>query len=152
MKIWLASLHPAGGRARKSSPFDAIADDYLGRIAHYCPVEALRFADEPGLFDWIGRQHARSGVYTVLLDSAGAGLSSRQFATRIGALRDQGRQHLLFAIGPADGWVAATPARADLLLSLGPMTLPHALARILLAEQVYRALTILAGHPYHSGH
>jgi 23S rRNA (pseudouridine1915-N3)-methyltransferase len=59
---------------------------------------------------------------------------------------------LVLAIGPADGWSAATRKRANLLLSLGRMTLPHQLARIVLAEQVYRALTILAGHPYHSGH
>jgi 23S rRNA (pseudouridine1915-N3)-methyltransferase len=58
----------------------------------------------------------------------------------------------VLAIGPADGWSAEARQRADLLLSLGRMTLPHQLARVVLAEQVYRAFTILAGHPYHSGH
>jgi 23S rRNA (pseudouridine1915-N3)-methyltransferase len=56
------------------------------------------------------------------------------------------------AIGPADGWSDTARQRADLLLSLGRITLPHQLARVVLAEQVYRAFTILAGHPYHSGH
>jgi len=59
---------------------------------------------------------------------------------------------VLFAVGPADGWSAEARNRAQLLLSLGAMTLPHELARVVLAEQVYRACTILAGHPYHSGH
>jgi 23S rRNA (pseudouridine1915-N3)-methyltransferase len=58
----------------------------------------------------------------------------------------------VLAIGPADGWSDAARARAGLLLSFGSITLPHQLARVVLAEQIYRALTILAGHPYHSGH
>jgi 23S rRNA (pseudouridine1915-N3)-methyltransferase len=61
-------------------------------------------------------------------------------------------QHIVFAIGPADGWTEAERLRAGLLLSLGPMTLAHSLARLVMAEQVYRAFAILSGHPYHSGH
>jgi 23S rRNA (pseudouridine1915-N3)-methyltransferase len=56
---------------------------------------------------------------------------------------------MIFAVGPADGWSEAARAQAGLLLSLGAMTLAHALARLVMAEQIYRALTILAGHPYH---
>jgi 23S rRNA (pseudouridine1915-N3)-methyltransferase len=59
---------------------------------------------------------------------------------------------MVFAIGPADGWSEAARERAQLLLSLGPMTLAHALARLVVAEQLYRAFTILSGHPYHAGH
>ena len=93
-------------------------------------------------------QDARSQV-----DDLNADLNrSDEFAERLGYLRDNGTQHLVLAIGPADGWSAAARQRANLLLSLGRMTLPHQLARVVLAEQVYRALTILAGHPYHSGH
>ena len=66
--------------------------------------------------------------------------------------RDEGAQHLVFAIGPASGWSDSARARAGLLLSLGPMTMAHALARLVLAEQIYRAFTILSGHPYHGGH
>ena len=58
----------------------------------------------------------------------------------------------VFAIGPADGWSSVARQRANLLFSLGRITLPHQLARVVLAEQVYRAFTILSGHPYHSGH
>jgi 23S rRNA (pseudouridine1915-N3)-methyltransferase len=88
----------------------------------------------------------------VLLDSRGKQYSSEEFAGRIGQLRDEGTQRLVLAVGPADGWSAEARQRADLLFSLGRITLPHQLARVVLAEQVYRAFTILAGHPYHSGH
>ena len=63
-----------------------------------------------------------------------------------------GAQQIVFAIGPADGWSKDARGRAQLLLSFGPLTLAHALARVVLAEQLYRAFTILAGHPYHAGH
>jgi 23S rRNA (pseudouridine1915-N3)-methyltransferase len=59
---------------------------------------------------------------------------------------------LVFAIGPASGWTEAARTQAHLLLSLGEMTLAHALARLVMAEQIYRAYTILTGHPYHAGH
>ena len=59
---------------------------------------------------------------------------------------------MILAIGPADGWSPKAIQDSDLRLSFGPMTLPHALARLVLAEQVYRAATILGGHPYHLGH
>lgn len=79
-------------------------------------------------------------------------MTSEAFAAWIGGRRDSGAQHLVFAIGPADGWSDPIRQRADLLLSLGSMTLAHALARLVLAEQLYRAFTILAGHPYHAVH
>ncbi len=79
-------------------------------------------------------------------------MTSTAFATWLGARRDEGTQHIVFAIGPADGWSQAARTRAALLLSLGPMTMAHALARVVMAEQLYRAFTILAGHPYHTGH
>jgi len=68
---------------------------------------------------------------------------------RIGRLRDDGVPDLVFAIGGADGHGPAIKARADELLAFGPMTWPHQIVRLLLAEQVYRAVTILSGHPYH---
>jgi 23S rRNA (pseudouridine1915-N3)-methyltransferase len=69
-----------------------------------------------------------------------------------GARPDEGTQQIVFAIGPANGWSEAARARAQLLLSLGPMTLAHSLARLVMAEQIYRAYAILTGHPYHAGH
>jgi 23S rRNA (pseudouridine1915-N3)-methyltransferase len=66
--------------------------------------------------------------------------------------QERGTQELIFAIGPADGWSAAALSRAQQTLSLGRITLPHELARVVLAEQLYRAFTILNHHPYHGGH
>jgi len=88
----------------------------------------------------------------VLCDQRGKSYSSEQFAAWIGARRDAGAGQIVLAIGPADGWSAQMLQKADLQLSLGAMTLPHALARLVLAEQIYRAATILGGHPYHRGH
>jgi 23S rRNA (pseudouridine1915-N3)-methyltransferase len=85
----------------------------------------------------------------VALDEAGKSLGSRAFAERIGAWRDTGKAELVIAIGGADGHGAPVLERADLKLAFGAMTWPHQLARIMLAEQLYRAVTILTGHPYH---
>jgi 23S rRNA (pseudouridine1915-N3)-methyltransferase len=88
---------------------------------------------------------------TVLLDERGRQMPSEALARWVGAQRDKGAQQMVFAVGPADGWSHAARAQAGLLLSLGELTLAHALARLVMAEQMYRALTILAGHPYHRG-
>lgn len=88
-------------------------------------------------------------VLLVTLDEAGRSLGSQDFAQALACWRDSGANALAFAIGGADGLGPELRTRAADSLSLGPMTLPHGLARIVLAEQVYRALTILAGHPYH---
>jgi 23S rRNA (pseudouridine1915-N3)-methyltransferase len=89
------------------------------------------------------------GATLVALDQAGSALTSAAFAQRIGRWRDEGIADLAFAIGGADGLDASVLARAQLSLSLGPMTWPHLMVRALLAEQLYRAQSILAGHPYH---
>jgi 23S rRNA (pseudouridine1915-N3)-methyltransferase len=73
-------------------------------------------------------------------------------AAWLGVRRDSGQQMIVFAIGPASGWSDRARRQAQMLLSMGPMTLPHELARLLLTEQIYRAFTILSGHPYHTGH
>ncbi len=125
---------------------------YIERIAPYAPVEGMRFRTEEALFQYLGRLKARTEAGLVLLDGRGKMLSSEQLAGWMGQQRDGGQQTLVFAIGPADGWSEAARQRAGLLLSLGPMTLPHELARVVVTEQVYRAFTILAGHPYHTGH
>ena len=85
----------------------------------------------------------------VALDETGKTMTSEAFARWLGARRDEGRRTVAFLIGGADGHGPAALERAALKLSLGPMTLPHGLARIVLVEQIYRAATILAGHPYH---
>ena len=85
----------------------------------------------------------------IILDERGKALDSRTFATEIGRLRDHGVQGVAFIIGGPDGHGEPVTAKASLRISLGAMTLPHGLARIVLAEQLYRAATILSGHPYH---
>jgi 23S rRNA (pseudouridine1915-N3)-methyltransferase len=85
----------------------------------------------------------------VALDVAGRGLGSDAFAAWIGRSRDEGKRHVAFLLGGPDGHGPAVLQAAHLKLSLGPLTLPHGLARVILVEQVYRASTILAGHPYH---
>jgi 23S rRNA (pseudouridine1915-N3)-methyltransferase len=151
MKILLVAISPQRSRAKKSE-LDALLADYIERIARYYPCETKFFAAEPELFAFTEKSSARTPVHIILLDSTGKQFPSEAFATHLGKLRDSGTQQILFAIGPADGWTADSRSKAQLLLSLGQMTLPHELARVVLAEQVYRACTILAGHPYHSGH
>lgn len=89
------------------------------------------------------------GHKLICLDEKGEALSSEAFARALGGFRDSGVQGTAFVIGGADGLDRSLLAKADKRLSLGPMTLPHGFARIVLAEQIYRAVTILAGHPYH---
>jgi 23S rRNA (pseudouridine1915-N3)-methyltransferase len=151
VKLILAVISPTRSHA-KSDAAASLAADYLARASRYLACEAKAFDSEAALLRWLDRQATRTAPALVLLDSRGKQLSSEEFAERIGRYRDIGTQTLVLAIGPANGWRDATRARAGLLLSLGAITLPHELARAVLAEQIYRALTILAGHPYHSGH
>lgn len=94
---------------------------------------------------------AFDGGRTVVLDEAGRDLASDALAAQLGRWRDDGTRACRFLIGAADGHDATTRAGADLLLGFGRATWPHMLVRAMLAEQLYRATTILAGHPYHRG-
>jgi 23S rRNA (pseudouridine1915-N3)-methyltransferase len=85
----------------------------------------------------------------VALDEGGKGLASRAFADRIAAWRDGGEANIAFVIGGADGLGAPILEKARIRLAFGAMTWPHQLVRVMLAEQLYRAVTILSGHPYH---
>jgi 23S rRNA (pseudouridine1915-N3)-methyltransferase len=149
MQIVLAHI---GSKPSSKDPFENLSSDYLDRCSKSAKCRAESFRSEDALFDWIDRQQGRSPVMTVLLDSRGRQMASEAFAEWLGSQRDQGAQLIVFAIGPADGWSEEARKRARLLLSLGQFTLAHALARLVLAEQIYRAFTILAGHPYHSCH
>jgi 23S rRNA (pseudouridine1915-N3)-methyltransferase len=92
-----------------------------------------------------------AGARLVLLDEHGKAISSEAFAAEIGRSRDSGIPALVLAIGGPDGHDPALLAQAPLVVAFGAMTWPHQLVRIMAAEQIYRALTILAGHPYHRG-
>jgi 23S rRNA (pseudouridine1915-N3)-methyltransferase len=151
VKVLVAAISSVRSRT-KSNAAGTLAAAYLARASRYVACEAQTHDSEAALLAWLDRQAARTAPVLILLDSRGKQLTSEEFAAQIGRLRDSGTQSLVMAIGPADGWTDAARARAGLVLSLGAITLPHELARVVLAEQIYRALTILSGHPYHSGH
>lgn len=94
-------------------------------------------------------QQAADGAALILLDETGKNLSSEDFAQKLAVLRDSGQRNAVLAIGGADGHDPALKAQAVLVISFGAATWPHQMVRIMLAEQLYRAATILSGHPYH---
>jgi 23S rRNA (pseudouridine1915-N3)-methyltransferase len=149
MQITLAAI---GSRSTKKDGLEPLVQGYLERCSGWAQCRTEVFKTEEGLLDWLGKRQGRTQAKVVLLDSRGRKLTSEAFAGWLGARRDEGNQHVVFAIGPASGWTEAARKQAHLLLSLGEMTLAHALARLVMAEQIYRAYTILTGHPYHAGH
>jgi 23S rRNA (pseudouridine1915-N3)-methyltransferase len=146
------TLAHIGLRSSSGDEFNSLTQLYLERTSAFVPCAAMSFRKQEDLFEWVTRRQGKSSPIAVLLDSRGRQMNSEAFATWLGARRDEAARHIVFAIGPADGWSDASRIRATLLLSLGPMTMAHSLARLVMAEQLYRACTILAGHPYHSGH
>jgi 23S rRNA (pseudouridine1915-N3)-methyltransferase len=135
----------------KEPAIQSLTDEYLKRLARYVDAEAIALKDESALLK-LCRREARPVKHLVLLDSRGKQLSSEEFAEFLGNHQDRNPSPLLFAVGPANGFTAEARQEANLLLSLGKMTLAHELARVVLLEQLYRAFTILKGHPYHLGH
>jgi 23S rRNA (pseudouridine1915-N3)-methyltransferase len=124
------------------SPEAELTDRYLKRIAW--PVRLTELPERGG-----NVPAAPANSVAILLDERGETLSSIAFAKKLEAWRDGGKREARFLIGAADGHGAAARAEADLLLSFGPATWPHLLARAMLAEQLFRATSILANHPYH---
>jgi len=121
---------------------NALAADYLSRISHFATVQSSEV--RPPKFDLFAKHPAAKKIF---LDPAGRAMDSEAFAALLGQSEMTG-QELVFLVGGADGLPCAWRDRADLLLSLSPMTFPHELARAMLAEQIYRAFAILRGHPY----
>jgi 23S rRNA (pseudouridine1915-N3)-methyltransferase len=132
----------------KERAIQSLTLEYLKRLSRYTPTESNELTSEAAL----GKQLDRPGQLLVAMDSAGKQMSSEELAQFLADHQNRGTQALLFAIGPADGWSEETLKTASTRLSLGRMTLPHELARVVLLEQLYRAYTILKGHPYHLGH
>lgn len=141
-----------GARPQAKDPMEAQIAMYLKRCSAFAKAEAQDFRTEEAFLEWLSRQEGRTSPVAVLLDSRGKLMSSEEFAGWMGKQRDGGSQQLIFAIGPASGWSKEALGKARLTLSFGPMTMAHVLARLVLAEQLYRAFTILTGHPYHGGH
>ena len=137
MKIWLYFI----GKP-KDAHANALAADYVKRAARYAPVEMTEIRPDRG--EPFSRHPSAKKI---LLDPGGRTLDSAAFAGLFSDAAMRGHD-LLFAIGGHDGFPAGWRERADMLLSLSAMTLPHELARAVLAEQIYRAFTIMRGHPY----
>lgn len=150
MKIRLVSITKRKG-ASKAAAVETLTADYVKRAVRYGAVEADECDSEAALLKSLERP-GRTAPVLVALDSRGKQLSSDELAEFVRQHMERGTQELIFAIGPADGWTETALARAQHKLSLGKITLPHELARVVLAEQIYRAFTILNHHPYHSGH
>ena len=136
----------------KNAAIQSLADEYLKRLRQYAETEGVSLRDEAALLKLCGRDGRGARRSLVLVDSRGKQLSSEELAQFLRARQQRNPAPLVFAIGAADGFSAATRKQADYLLSLGKMTLAHELARAVVLEQLYRAFTILKGHPYHVGH
>jgi len=158
MKI---TVHAVG--RMKAGPERELADRFFERFAKSGPTIGLEFSGVVEIAE--GRAQTanerrreegqklqmqlQQGTALILLDERGRNLSSEDFAGRIGLLRDGGRKALVIAIGGADGHDQSLRDQAELVVSFGAQTWPHQLVRVMLGEQLYRAATILAGHPYH---
>lgn len=141
MKIRLVML----GKTRREET-RALFDDYAARIRRYSEVEVteLRNATPAAL----RKLRIEPGATLVLLDAAGNPFTSQQFARWLGDLRDRAAREVVFLCGDAEGYPAELRSRATQRISLSALTMPHEFARVVLAEQIYRAFAILAGHPY----
>jgi 23S rRNA (pseudouridine1915-N3)-methyltransferase len=124
------------------SPENELTARYLKRISW--PTKVTELPDRGGQLP-----EAATNAITVVLDERGKTLSSMDLAKKLEGWRDTGRREVRFLIGAADGHDETSRTGADLLLSFGPATWPHMLARAMLAEQLFRATSILANHPYH---
>lgn len=160
MRLKIAAV----GRLR-SGPEAALVEEYATRIR--AAGRALGFSDfrideveAPKGLDGEARRRKESaalldasagGARRIALDERGRALSSEEFATLIARWRDEGAPEIAFLIGGADGHERSLLDSANLALAFGKATFPHMLVRVMLAEQIYRAVTILAGHPYHRG-
>lgn len=136
----------------KDSAIQELTAEYLERLSAYTQVEPLSVGSEAALLKLVAKTGNRPSSRLVLLDSRGRQFASEEFASFLDEHQNHSPQPLLFAVGPADGFSQEARKTASFLLSLGKMTLPHELARVVLLEQLYRACTILKGHPYHLGH
>ncbi|WP_274627541.1 23S rRNA (pseudouridine(1915)-N(3))-methyltransferase RlmH [Arvimicrobium flavum] len=147
----------------KAGPEKELAERYLDRFAKAGLQLGFDFAGVAELMESRAASPAErqreeaerlnsqfpAGSAIILLDERGKNVSSQQFADRLAGFRDAGHKALALAIGGPDGHAAGLRDRADFVLSFGALTWPHQLVRIMLAEQLYRAVTILSGHPYH---
>jgi 23S rRNA (pseudouridine1915-N3)-methyltransferase len=132
-------------------------EHYMERVRHWSVVDVVvvpksersKAAEQRMEEERVILKVLPQGGRLIVLDETGVGLDSRGFAAKLGAWRDQGVRETTFVIGGAYGMTDAVRKRADLVLSLSPMTFPHQLVRVLFAEQLYRAWSVLNGSGYH---
>jgi 23S rRNA (pseudouridine1915-N3)-methyltransferase len=140
MKVRLLML----GKTRRPE-MRALLEDYLARIRHHCEVEAVELRDSAAAWRKLALGPSAA---VVLLDAAGKRFTSEEFAKWLGERRERGTRELVFLCGDAQGFPPELRQRAEMEISLTPLTLSHELARVVLAEQLYRAFAILSGSPY----
>lgn len=140
MKLRLLML----GKTRRPE-LRAVFDDYVKRISHSCPIEVNELRDAEAA---IRRLDADRAATALLLDAGGKPQDSESLARWLAEQRDRGTREVIVVCGNADGFPEALRQRVQQKLSLSPMTYSHELARVMLAEQLYRALAILSGSPY----
>ena len=140
MKLRLLML----GKTRRPE-MRAILDDYVRRISRSCPIEINEVRDADAAVKKLDADRAATAV---LLDAGGRSIDSNALAKWLGELRDRGTREIVFVCGDAGGFPESVRHRIPQKLSLSPMTLSHELARVVLAEQLYRAFAILSGSPY----
>ena len=147
----------------KAGPEKELADRYFERFSKSGPAIGLEFAGLVEIPESRAqsaaerkreeadrlRQQLAAGAALILLDERGKSIPSEDFAGRLALLRDGGSRSIVIAIGGPDGHDPSSRDAAELVLSFGAQTWPHQMVRIMLAEQLYRAATILSGHPYH---
>jgi 23S rRNA (pseudouridine1915-N3)-methyltransferase len=140
MRIQLLML----GKTRRAE-MRTVLEDYVKRIGRSCPVEITEVRDGNAA---LKKLEADRAATVVLLDAGGKPHDSNALAKWLGELRDRGTRELIFVCGDADGFPEALRQRSQQKLSLSAMTFSHELARVMLAEQLYRAFAILSGSPY----
>ncbi|HEV2195790.1 MAG TPA: 23S rRNA (pseudouridine(1915)-N(3))-methyltransferase RlmH [Candidatus Acidoferrum sp.] len=132
------------GKTRRAE-MRAIIDDYVNRIRRSCPIEILEVRDAEAA---LKKLEADRSATPILLDAGGRTIDSNALAKWLGELRDRGTRQVIFICGNAGGFPESLRERVTQKLSLSAMTLSHELARVVLAEQLYRAFAILSGSPY----
>ena len=154
------AIHAVG--RMKAGPERDLAARYIDRFSKAGPAVGLEWggvaeiaesraqsADQRKAEEGRALRQAADGAALILLDETGRSLSSQDFAKKLADLRDGGQRNAVLAVGGADGHDPDLKRQAALVLSFGAATWPHQMVRLMLAEQIYRAMTILSGHPYH---
>ena len=139
----------------KESFWTEACKEYEKRMKTMCRLEVLQLDEEPERPDALRREAARieaaipAGAYVIAMCIEGKELSSTQLAEKLRAVQNSGNSKICLIIGSSNGMDDSIKQRADFRLSMSPMTFPHHLARVMVLEQVYRGLSILAGRKYH---